>query len=159
MTKSTQSAAKPGDSTRAEFDPLVRDFRRRMRCIGRMLREVFGLNHQDNPALMCRDGYLVAVSRIVEVLAKDDGQLSTSELAALSKALAEHRRLDLAEKDGKRVPMNGESDPDGLTANESAQLPRRFGNMVDQIYGTNLSKSDESNGDMNGNANHDELQT
>lgn len=125
----------------------VRDFRRRMECVGDFVREVFGVEHLSDPELLNRDAYLIVVSSIISALIEDHQTLSTAELAALSKTLAEQRRLDISQLEiDRRFPAKVPQD-DTLTVGPDRKLPQAFARVVEQIYGTNLSNPSRDVGD------------
>ena len=124
-------------------EPATRDFRRRMSCAGQLVREVFGLDHETDSALVTRDAYLIVVSRIIRALASGEQELSTGELASLSKALAEHRRLDISQMEVERRFPEQVSNDDTLESGAARPLPAGFGRMVEQIYGTNPADSSD----------------
>ncbi len=133
------SKASKGDSYPTDGEAVC-DFRRRMRSIGRLLREAFGEDREHDPAVVTRDAYRVVVSRIIEALANAKPEISTEELIALSKAVAEQRRLDIARLEIERkypqeVPPNDTDSP-----GPSRPLPKAFGRVVRDIYGTNLAE-------------------
>lgn len=123
----------------------TRDFRRRMSCAGQLVRDVFGLNDPD-PALVNRDSYLIVVARIIKTITDDTKELSTAELTSLSKALAEQRRLEISQMEIERRFPKPTSSPDTLDTDTPKPLPKGFGRIVEQIYGTNLNKPPD-NGD------------
>lgn len=128
------------DEKEARTDEAAMDLRRRLSCVGRLVREVFGLDHNADASLITRDAYLIVVSRIIESLTGGAQELSTAELASLSKALAEHRRLDISQMEIERRFPEQVSGRDTLEADLPQPLPQGFGRIVEQIYGTNLSK-------------------
>ncbi len=113
-------------------------FRSRVGAVGSIVRDTFGVDQRTNPALAARDAYLVVVARIVEALVFGGEDLSTSDLVSLSKALAEHRRLDLAKSADASQAGSSVSPSDTPDDAPPNSLPDSFGRVVDQIYGTNL---------------------
>lgn len=120
-------------------DAAAGDFRQRLGCAGQMVRDAFGLDHPD-PALVNRDSYLIVVSRIIQAITDGAKELSTADLTSLSKALAEQRRLEISRMEVERRFPETVSSPDTLDADTPKPLPKGFGRMVEQIYGTNLDK-------------------
>ena len=76
-----------------------------------------------------------------EKLATNEEELSTDELIALAKALAENRRANVRPSSSKGQPSdNTEATP------STGELPGRFADAVRQVYGTNLPAADRENG-------------
>ena len=108
--------------------------RTRMQAVAAIVHAAFGMDPETHPLCDARDAYRVVISQIIETLVTDGERVSTEELTVMSKLLAEHRRLDIAEmeaagKYGKEVsqddtPKNGRPNP--------------LGRAVKGIYGTNL---------------------
>jgi hypothetical protein len=73
------------------------------------------------------------VGLLYERLATNEEELSTDELVALSKALAENRRAEARLRDNHR-PQEAARD---VTAADG-ELPSRFADVVRQVYGTNF---------------------
>ena len=114
-----------------------------MTCAGKLVRDVFGLSRPD-AAMVNRDSYLIIASLIIRSVT-DAEKLSTADLTALSKALAEQRRLELSRMEIERRFPRADPAPDNLKTEASRPLPQGFGNVVEQIYGTNLSKPPDDN--------------
>ena len=117
----------------------VQKFRRRMECVGNLIRQWFGDGPPPDPEEVARDAYLVVVGRLIEALTAETDGPSTAELTALSKALAEQRRLDLVKMELDRKhpqTMPHDDTPD----NGSTAPPAGFGRMVKQIYGTDVDR-------------------
>ncbi|NOT01162.1 MAG: hypothetical protein HOP29_11095 [Phycisphaerales bacterium] len=133
------NAAAPGAT-------VLHEFRRRMACVGKLVRDLCGLNEDTDPRLVVRDAYLVVVSEIIHAIATADERLPTDELAALSKALAEHRRLDQSqmELERKSAECDGspvaESDRSASATSRHSQMPATLDEAVKDLYGTNLSR-------------------
>ena len=119
---------------------LVREYRHRMACVGKFIRELFNGNPNPDPEMLARDAYLVVVGRLVEALSSGKETLSTADLTALSKALAEQRRLDLVgtELDRKHPPK---SQNEGAPSDGSTRFNSTVGTMVKQVYGTEADEN------------------
>jgi len=67
-TGTAANPAPPDDAGRDRRNETAQgDLRCRLSCAGRLVRDVFGLHHHDDPSLVTRDAYLIVVSRIIEV--------------------------------------------------------------------------------------------
>ena len=110
-------------------------FRRRQASVAAILDETFGRLAESDPELWERRAYLMLMGTVYERLAGSSVDISTDELIALAKALAENRRVEARARDGKC-----DTAPDVTTENGS--LPERFSDIVRQIYGTNFCDPD-----------------
>ncbi len=130
-----------GEPTDAMEDRATTAFRDRMRHIGGLIRESFGPRRGSDSASVTRDACRVVVSLIIETLSEATEQISTEELAAVCKMLAEQRKLDIAQMEIERKypkkPSGGNRSPTG----RRGPLPERFGQIVEEIYGTNISET------------------
>ena len=97
-----------------------------------------GVDATDEGALFL-DAYLIVVSCIIEALVHGDERPSTSDLINFSKALAEQRRLDISRLEIERRFPEKVSSNDTLTATKDKPLPGGFSEVVEQIYGTNVT--------------------
>ena len=70
---------------------------------------------------------------VYERLATNEDELSTDDLGALSKTLAEHRRIDARVNTADRAAGAEENAEQG-----EGQLPDHFADVVRQVYGTNF---------------------
>jgi hypothetical protein len=127
----------------------VQTFRKRMHYVGLIIRELIGAHRSADPALFTRHAYLIVMSRIIEALSDEKNNLSTTELASLSKVLAEQRRLDISQMEIERRFPKVDSDPNARDGSDARSLPEDFDHIVEQIYGTNLDGSNQS-GETNG---------
>ncbi len=135
---------------RPEPDRLAarEELRQRYRCAGQLVRQVFRLPHDADPDLVTRDAYLVIVSSLIKAIVgpgnDSDGQhreLSVAELVSLSKALAEHRRVNTAQLQvERRFPIKAPEE-DLLEGDLSAALPQHYVRMITQIYGVDIEKA------------------
>ncbi len=128
----------------AAFTQRTVEFRDRMRQIGRLIRESFGRHRRTDPAVITRDAYRVVVSLIIDTLSQASEKVSTEELAAVSKMLAEQRKLDIAQLEIERKYPKPTA-PARLSNGRDGPLPDRFSHVVTEIYGTN--KSDDNGQD------------
>ena len=99
--------------------------------MAKILDQTFGQFAESNPELWERRAYLMLVGLMYERLAVNEQEISTDELVALSKALAEQRRAEAQANDGDQETDRVDSRPDG-------ELPEDFAEVVKQIYGTNF---------------------
>lgn len=118
-----------------------------MGCVGKLVRDLCGLSEDTDPRLVVRDAYLVVVSEIIHAIATAEERLPTDELAALSKAVAEHRRLDLSQmelerKSGGPAAGGGVAAPAGDARGDTvchSETPGTLGEAVRSVYGADLS--------------------
>ena len=114
--------------------------RRRQASVAAILDETFGQLARCSPDLWERRAYLMLVGLVYERLATNEVEISTDELIALAKILAENRRAEARVSHAQRAETAEEtSDPC------TGELPDRFGDVVRQIYGTNLQTPDAQN--------------
>lgn len=120
-------------------DMSVRNFFHRMKCVGRLIHKGFGLEKIQDADVITKNAYLVVVSRIIEALSREE-ELSTAELATLSKTLAEQRRLEIADKEIERK-FTKEEPP--------TKTPAKLNGSIHQLYGTNDDHGDKTLDDQN----------
>ena len=123
----------------AVVETKLEEFRRRMKSVGTIVREVLGVSAVPDPEMRVHDAYLIVVSCIIEALVHGDERPSTSDLINFSKALAEQRRLDISRLEIERRFPEKVSSNDTLTATKDKPLPGGFSEVVEQIYGTNVT--------------------
>jgi len=121
-----------GVATKDDWEGKVRAHRCRQASVASILNRTFGRFAKSNPELWERRAYLMLVGLMYERLAVNEREISTDELTALSKALAEQRRAEAQARDGGG-PQTGQ--PVGT---HDGELPSDFGEVVKQIYGTNF---------------------
>ena len=109
----------------------VRAHRCRQASVASILNRTFGRFAKSNPELWERRAYLMLVGLMYERLAVNEKEISTDELTALSKALAEQRRAEAQAGDGRGVETDHAENRDG-------ELPQDFAEIVRQVYGTNF---------------------
>ena len=122
----------------------VAQFRDRVRNVGRIVRDAFGLDLQYTEACGAQDAYRVVIARIVETLINDDGEIATGQLATLSKVLAEQRRLDIAQLEVERRFPQEMPQRDTPATNGEKEMPPRVKTAVRDAYGTNLTEAGEA---------------
>ena len=110
----------------------VEAHRKRQASVARILNRTFGRFAKSNPELWERRAYLMLVGLMYERLAVNEQEISTDELVALSKALAEQRRAEAQSRDG------GDQETDPVDSRPDGELPEDFAEVVKQIYGTNF---------------------
>lgn len=135
-------------SRRAGTTSLGREaFHKRMKAIGEIVDSTFGALATHQPDLWGHGAYLMLVGSVVACLAERHADLSTSELATLSKILTEQRSLTLkqteadrklADRRSKPTPDQSSLDAAGDGDARSRKLPAHFGDVVRQIYGTSF---------------------
>ena len=116
---------------RAKHGEEIKSLHDRQEWVGKVLKELLGEKGKDNPHLLGQHAYLAMVSVLFERLTTKGKDISTEELAALSKMLAEQRR---AEAQSSR----GRNEEEAQAAKGEGELPEDFGEVVKQIYGTNF---------------------
>lgn len=114
--------------------------RRRQASVAAILDETFGQLARCSPDLWERRAYLMLVGLVYERLATNEVEISTDELIALAKALAENRRAEARVSQAQRAETAEETSDPG-----TGELPDRFTDVVRQIYGTNLQTPDAQN--------------
>ena len=134
--KTSKRRKRTAKSSKGETDgnsaAKVEEYRKRQASVAKILNRTFGRFAKTNPDLWERRAYLMLVGLLYERLATNEKEVSTDELVALSKALAEQRRAEAQSRDsGGQETEPVESRPDG-------ELPDDFGQVVKQIYGTNF---------------------
>ncbi|MEK6799417.1 MAG: hypothetical protein AABZ12_10660 [Planctomycetota bacterium] len=105
--------------------------RERQAMVAKILDATFGQWASIHPDLWERRAYLMLVGMVYERLATSEAELSTSELVALAKALAENRRVEA------RAEAKTRDDAENETPAEPAELPSGFGQVVRNVYGAN----------------------
>ena len=128
--KRTSRAAEP--ETNEGWKERVQAHRKRQGSVATILNRTFGRFAKSNPDLWERRAYLMLVGVMYQWLAANEKEVSTEELVALSKMLAEQRRAEAQSRDNAE-PQTG---PESVGA--EGELPEDFGQAVKQIYGTNF---------------------
>ncbi len=118
-----------------------------MKAIGEIVDSTFGALATHHPDLWGHGAYLMLVGSVVACLAERHAELSTSELATLSKILTEQRSLTLKQTEADRKLADRQSkttldqssmDAAGNGDAQARKLPVHFGDVVRQIYGTSF---------------------
>jgi hypothetical protein len=118
-------------ATKDDWEGKVRAHRCRQASVASILNRTFGRFAKSNPELWERRAYLMLVGLMYERLAVNEKEISTDELTALSKALAEQRRAEAQARDRRGVETDQAENRDG-------ELPQDFAEIVRQVYGTNF---------------------
>jgi hypothetical protein len=124
----------PADRDSPEsFHRRLRNHRVRQASVASILDKTFGKLAECAPDLWAHRAYLMLVGVVYERLAINEEDVSTEELVALAKVVAENRRLEvrLREMD-KPEADNGRASP------RKGALPDHFGDIVRRVYGTNF---------------------
>jgi hypothetical protein len=108
----------------------VKSLRERQESLKKILDRTFGPEGKKNPNLWEKRAYLMLVGLLYERLATNENEVSTEELTALSKMLAEQRRAE--------AQSRGSSEKEAQAVGAGGELPEDFGEVVKQIYGTNF---------------------
>jgi len=125
----------PTVDARRAWSERIGAHRRRQASVSAILDQTFGRFAESDPALWDRRTYLMLVGVVYERLATDEAELPTDELIALAKLLAESRRADSQSR--AREAANAATAP-SVSAN--GPLPDSFGDVVRQIYGTDVER-------------------
>ena len=118
------------------FAHRLRNHRVRQASVASILDKTFGKLAECAPDLWGHRAYLMLVGMVYERLAINEEDVSTEELVALAKVIAENRRLEVRLRE-LRQP---ESDNGQATAPEGP-LPDHFGDIVRRVYGTNFAEA------------------
>ena len=130
-----QAAA--GDAPKpASWEGQLRAHRARQASVASILDATFGKLAQCSPDLWGYRAYLMLIGLVYDRLATDERDISTDELVALAKVIAENRRLEVRLRE-----MAGESETDTPPTPAEQHLPERLRDAVRQVYGTNLQES------------------
>ena len=126
--------------TEEEWQAKLRARRERQVSVSSILDAAFGSLGKCNPDLWERRTYLMVVGMVYDRLAASEDEISTADLVALAKVLAEQRRSAARDRTDGRVVGNGDgpADPGAENPVRDGRLPDRFGDIVRQLYGTNL---------------------
>jgi len=103
----------------------LKNVRRRQLRAGKVLKKIYGKQVESDRALWENGAYLQLVERIFVRLTDEKSGMPTAELTALTKAMAEHRR----------VSARG---PEAAETGAGGELPEQFAETVRQIYGVNI---------------------
>lgn len=113
----------------------LRTHRHRQASVASILDATFGRFADSHPELWDRRAYWMLVGLVYERIATNEADLSTEELVALAKVLAEARRIEVRLHERGPSKENEES----VTVGEG-DLPVRFADVVRQVYGTNVAQ-------------------
>jgi hypothetical protein len=132
----------PGDMDHNSPPTLqdTRAFRRRMKTVGRLLKQVFGMDGEETAAASIDDAYAVLSTMIIETLVKGNKTASLGEMAALSKVIAEQRSLDIKRMEAMRK-LEKELSRGGDSGESLSE--KDLEGAVRDLYGTNLSESSD----------------
>lgn len=123
----------------AAWGRRVAAHRRRQASVASILEQTFGATAQCKPELWERRAYLMLIGLVYERLSTGEDDISTDDLVALAKVLAEHRRVDLRLRDGHRKKETEASEP-----TTDGPMPPHLADTVRQLYGTNFQMPAES---------------
>ncbi len=138
--RTTSGANDTGRDVAAPEAPgaLIRH-RRRQASVSAVLEAMFGNLADCDPDLWDRRAYSMLVGLVYERLALNEQEISTDELVALAKILAESRRVSVRADEAPRVGKDT-----GQPASLTGPLPGEFANIVRQVYGTNFQSPGET---------------
>ena len=118
------------------FAHRLRNHRVRQASVASILDKTFGKLAECAPDLWGHRAYLMLVGMVYERLAINEEDVSTEELVALAKVIAENRRLEV------RLRELGETQRDnGKATTPEGPLPDHFGDIVRRVYGTNFAEA------------------
>jgi hypothetical protein len=123
-------ASVPEDSA---WTDKLESHRARQASVSSILDATFGRLAQCSPDLWGYRAYLLLVGMVYERLALNENEISTDELVALAKVIAENRRLEVRLRE-----MEGDSKPSAPCPKTGERLPDSLNDAVRQVYGTNL---------------------
>ncbi len=127
-----------GESSSDAWGKKVHAHRRRQASVAAILDQTFGQPAKCSPELWERRAYLMLVGLVYERLATNEDEISTNELIALAKVLAENRRAE-ARLHTKNQPSDATKPATGRTG----ELPTHFAGLVRQVYGVNFQTPQE----------------
>ncbi len=125
----SNSKAQPEES-KDGWSEQVRAHRRRQASVGAILDQTFGHLAKCGPDLWERRAYLMLIGMVYERLATNEDEISTEDLVALAKILAENRRAEARLRVLAQPPEAGTPSTD-----RAGELPERFADVVRQVYG------------------------
>lgn len=108
----------------------MRTHRRRQASVAMILDKTFGELAESDAQLWDHRAYLMLVGLVYERLATNEKELSTDELVALAKILAENRRAD-----ARRPPCKQTTDEEKAPTKNDGPLPKPFADAVREVYG------------------------
>lgn len=130
------------DVSPAPYHAALTAHRRRQASVGAILDATLGRLAECHPDLWERRTYLLFVGLIYERLATCEAEISTDDLASLSKVLTENRRAEAQSQ--KSTPTEKSSSTEQCAKAEApptSDLPDNFTDIVRQVYGTNFQLS------------------
>lgn len=119
--------------TDAAWGRRVAAHRRRQASVAAILERTFGATAQCKPELWERRAYLMLIGLVYERLSTGEEDISTDDLVALAKVLAEHRRVEVRLRDNHRG-----QEPEPREPNADEAMPPRLADTVRRLYGTNF---------------------
>lgn len=130
------SRTRPGDPAAAGDQAERIAWMDRLACVGQVARLICEQLTADQEAQVQRAAQLVIVGRIVESLIRDDGELSTAELARLVQVFVSQRKLaDTAAGASEKRKRDRAVD-------KLRPLPEGFREAIQQIYGVSLASGE-----------------
>jgi len=145
-SKLESSKSKSKSSTKIlddHWDEKIRAHRERQASVSAILNQTFSQHGKNNPDLWERKAYLMLVGLVYEKLATREDELSTNELVALAKVLAENRRVEVRSRSNP-----GEHYGDQNHRNHTGKLPEGIVDTVRQLYGVDLQIPTRNGKDM-----------
>jgi hypothetical protein len=144
--KSASEGSRPPDAAQTPLE--IDEYRQRLGAVGRLMRAALADLEGEAPVddRIGRGAYLQVMGRAFEVLDGLSQSVEVDDLVKISKVVAEQRRAELnhrklqivgdaAEARSKRSRAGSNSDE----GTDDCTLPKSFGKIVRQIYGTTLA--------------------
>jgi len=122
---------------RAPVGPLATDsteLHARWDHARRVIQEVLSREQNPDPRIWERGVYQLWLWLVIERLVVRRDEIDVGELSVISRMLSDHRKLTLDEARTRPAA------PDDDDARAAGRLPERFGEIVRQIYGTDLTE-------------------
>ncbi len=123
--------AKAGAKSRKK--EALSEFRARQMSVARILDKMLGSWKKCDLDVWERRAYLLLVASVYERLLCGKREISTGELIALGKALAENRRV------AARSPRENDSSPKAASRSRKKRSTDDLTEIVQQVYGTRLT--------------------
>jgi hypothetical protein len=128
-----RNAAGEDPPTEPSWERQLQAHRARQASVASILDATFGKLAQCSPDLWGYRAYLMLIGLVYDRLAANEEGISTTELVALAKVIAENRRLEVRLREAA-----DEAKADSSPTRSDQPLPQCLQDVVRQVYGTNL---------------------
>lgn len=128
-----RNVADEDSPTELSWGRQLQAHRARQTSVASILDATFGKLAQCSPDLWGYRAYLMLIGLVYDRLASNEEDISTAELVALAKVIAENRRLEVRLRE-----TAGEAKTDPPPTRPDQPLPECLQDVVRQVYGTNL---------------------